>query len=858
MSGVPISRSSTGQESPDEEENRKAHGRRALHEHRPGREAGLIPNAAARSATTSPFQIAIVAADPEDRSRVKAELQGEPDRRHTFTEAGTGAEGLRLCAALPAPGCVVLTDNLPDMTAIELLDILRQGNAFPAIPVVVLTGEADREANRALLRAGAQDWVPRDGATAEILIRTVENAVERHARMSDERDLSETALRESEERYRKLFDAMDEGFCVIEMIFDANGQPIDYRFHETNLAFEKYSGLKDASGRRMREMVPDHDDHWFEIYGRVAVTGEPVRFAEEARALGRWFDVYASRVGGAGSRNVAVLFNDITGRRRTEEALRESEASFRQLADAMPQMVWVTRPDGYHEYYNRRWYEFTGVPEGSTDGDGWNGMFHPDDQERAWARWRHCLATGEPYEIEYRLRHRSGDYRWTLGRALPIRNSQGEIERWFGTCTDIEQIKRIESEREQLLAAERTARAEVERVGRIKDEFLATLSHELRTPLNAIVGWAQLLQRSGDGVDPKLVRDGIDAIARNAQAQAQLIADLLDMNRIVTGKLKMEIGPVDPNQVAAAAADTVRPIAQAKGVRLEVRLTPDLPRIQGDAHRLQQVLWNLLANAVKFTPGGGLITVSTAAVEGTVRLVAEDTGQGLEPAFVPYLFDRFSQADASAARKHGGLGLGLSIVKQLVELHGGTVSAESDGPGLGSRFMVSLPIPGPRAARAGDSPRPLERSRPAPAERRAAENAGAMTDVDLSGVSVLLVDDQKDALEALRRLLVESGAAVSTATSAQEALELLRERRPHVLLSDIGMPGMDGYQLIREVRERLGITGAELPAAAFTAFARVEDRDRALAAGYQAHLSKPIRPQSLLAMVASLTAREPA
>ncbi|HEX2644758.1 MAG TPA: response regulator, partial [Thermoanaerobaculia bacterium] len=791
-----------------------------MHEHRPGWEAGLIPSSAARSATTPPLHIAIVASDPEDRTRVKAELQGDSSRRHSFAEAGTGAEGLRLCEAVPAPDCVVLDDNLPDMTAVELLDALRDGDAFPAVPVVVLTREGDRTANRALLRAGAQDWFCRDGVTAESLSRTVEDAVERHTIVADERKRSGAALRVSEERYHKLFDAIDEGFCVIEMIFDAEGRPIDYLFHETNRAFEKYSGLQDASGRRMREMVPNHDDHWFEIYGRVAVTGEPIRFMEEAKALGRWFDVYASRVGGAGSHNVAVLFNDITGRRRTEQALRESEASFRQLADAMPQMVWVTRPDGYHEYYNRRWYEFTGVPDGSTDGEGWNGMFHPDDQERAWARWRQCLATGEPYEIEYRLRHRSGDYRWTLGRALPIRNRQGDIERWFGTCTDIEQIKRIESEREQLLGAERTARAEVERAGRIKDEFLATLSHELRTPLNAIVGWAQLLQRSDNGVDSKLVRDGIDVIARNAHAQAQLIADLLDMNRIVTGKLKMEIGPMDPNQVVAAAADTVRPIAQAKGVRLEVCLAPELPQIQGDMHRLQQVLWNLLSNAVKFTPTGGLVTASTVAIEGTVRLMVEDTGQGLDPAFVPYLFDRFSQADASAARKHGGLGLGLSIVKQLVELHGGTVSAESDGPGLGSRFMVSLPIPGPRAARAGDSPRPPALS--APSEGSAAENAGRMADVDLSGVSVLLVDDQKDALEAVRRLLIESGAAVSTATSAQEALELLREQRPHVLLSDIGMPGMDGYQLIREVRERLGLTGAELPAAAFTAFARLE------------------------------------
>jgi PAS domain S-box-containing protein len=537
-------------------------------------------------------------------------------------------------------------------------------------------------------------------------------------------------------------------------------------------------------------------------------------------------------------------------RRRADGALRESEGRFRQLADAMPQMVWVTRPDGYHEYYNRRWYEFTGVPEGSTDGEGWNAMFHPDDRERAWAAWRHSLATGEPYEIEYRLRHRGGEYRWTLGRALPIRNDRGEVERWFGTCTDIDALKRLMTEREHLLDSERNARAEAERAGRVKDEFLATLSHELRTPLNAIVGWSQILRNGAPSAED--LNEGLATIQRNAHAQTQIIEDLLDMSRIISGKIRLDVQRIDAAAVVRAAVDTMRPAADAKGVRLQAVIDPKVGPLAGDPGRLHQVFWNLISNAIKFTPRGGRVQVLLERVNSHVEVSVIDTGEGIRPEFLPSVFDRFRQADASTTRRHGGLGLGLSIVKQLVELHGGTVRASSAGPGHGSTFVVALPL---TAVHRDADARPDD-----DAERRH-PGAGLPTDLyhdacaQLGGVKVLVVDDEADARAVVKRLLEDCAATVTAVATADEAVRAVEAERPDVLVSDIGMPGEDGYSLIRRVRALGPERGGGVPAVALTAYARAEDRVRAVRAGFQTHVVKPVEPAELITMVASLAGR---
>jgi CheY-like chemotaxis protein len=380
----------------------------------------------------------------------------------------------------------------------------------------------------------------------------------------------------------------------------------------------------------------------------------------------------------------------------------------------------------------------------------------------------------------------------------------------------------------------------------MKDEFLATLSHELRTPLNAILGYAQLL-RTGVMGQAELA-DGLEVIERNARAQTQIIEDLLDMSRIISGKVRLDVQPVNLVDVIEAAVRTVAPAADARGIRMQKILDPLAGPVSGDPNRLQQVFWNLLSNAIKFTPKGGRVQVVLQRVNSHVEVTVSDSGVGIKPEFLPYVFDRFRQADATAARRYGGLGLGLAIVKSLVELHGGSVHAASPGEGRGATFVVHLPLsllthdhdsdhPGAKAVRRPGSP---------------AEQFHA----NLADVSILVVDDERDARELVRRLLVECDARVLTAASADEALPLLSaDHRPDVLISDIGMPGVDGYEFIRRVRALGPDRGGAVPAVALTAFARSEDRTRAILAGYQMHVAKPVEPAELVAVVASLAGR---
>ena len=403
-----------------------------------------------------------------------------------------------------------------------------------------------------------------------------------------------------------------------------------------------------------------------------------------------------------------------------------------------------------------------------------------------------------------------------------------------------EAARRSADERARLLEAERQARAEVERVSLMKDEFLATLSHELRTPLSAVLGWSEVLIGRMQG-DPATVK-ALETIARNARAQAQLIDDLLDMNRIVSGKIRLDVQRFELAPVVEAALESVRPSADAKSISIRKTLDPDAGPLFGDPNRIQQVVWNLLSNAVKFTPRSGNIDVLVRKVESHVEIDVHDSGMGISAEFLPHLFERFRQADSSTTRKHGGLGLGLSIVKQLVELHGGSVSAASEGNGQGATFRVNLPLRPIRdpAATSGNTSRGFARVE--------------VPTISLAGVEVLVVDDEADARELVRMVLGEAGAVVHAAGSADEAVALIRLHRPDVLVSDIGMPDRDGYQLIREVRAMPPREGGRTPAIALTAFARSEDRTRAMLAGYQVHVSKPIEPQELIATIKSLAA----
>jgi signal transduction histidine kinase/ActR/RegA family two-component response regulator len=396
--------------------------------------------------------------------------------------------------------------------------------------------------------------------------------------------------------------------------------------------------------------------------------------------------------------------------------------------------------------------------------------------------------------------------------------------------------RRLEATLEERTALYR----EAEQANRVKDEFLATLSHELRTPMNAIVGWTSLL--AAGNLDPETTARAIASIDRNAKAQVRLIEDILDVSRIVSGKLRLKIQPVDLPAIVEAAVDALRHAAEAKGVRLQVMLDQEAAPINGDADRLQQVCWNLLSNAIKFTPRGGRVYVELSRPNSHVELLVRDSGQGIKPEFLPHVFERFRQADSSSTRAHGGLGLGLAIVRHLVELHGGTVEARSDGEGHGASFVVQLPMGPVRAA--------------APARTGAAARlAGAPVPDELTGVRVLVVEDDAESRELLESMLTRLGAEVEVAASAAEGMAALERRPPHVLLSDIEMPGEDGYSLIRRIRALPSAERARLPAAALTAYARTEDRIAALAAGFQFHLSKPVAASELAAVVASLARR---
>jgi PAS domain S-box-containing protein len=423
----------------------------------------------------------------------------------------------------------------------------------------------------------------------------------------------------------------------------------------------------------------------------------------------------------------------------------------------------------------------------------------------------------------------------------PIVNRDGTIVGASKIARDITLMKQVTREREELLESERAARQEAERVGRVKDEFLATLSHELRSPLSAILGWAQLLRARE--VAPEDLGVGLETIERNARAQSRLIEELLDMSRIVSGMLRLDVQTVDLPAVISDAVESVRPASEAKEIRIHVVQNPNAAPITGDPTRVQQIIWNLLTNAIKFTPRGGHIQVVVRRTDSYVEITIHDTGQGISPAVLPRLFTRFSQGDSSTTRRHGGLGLGLALVRHLTELHGGTVRASSPGQGQGATFVVELPI---TVAKQDARERPTARG-------ASSAPPTAPWQLDLSGIKVLVVDDDPDALALMKRVLESNKAVVVTADTAEAALELLQADKPSILLSDIGMPGQDGYQLIRKVRQLPASQGGDTPAVALTAFAQTEDRRRALLAGFQMHLPKPVEAPELVAVVSSMS-----
>ena len=977
---------------------------------------------------------------------------------------------------------------------------------------------------------------PRDWRSDEIELMH-ELATRVYARI--ERARSEESVRHSEEKYRTLFDSMDEGYCIIEVIFDEDGRPVDYLFVEVNSAFERQSGMQDVTGKRMLEFVSGIESHWLENYGRVAKTGEPIRFANEYKGLNRWFDVYAFRPVQAPENHVAVLFTDITSRVRVEETLRESsefnqdvldsiaahiavlndsgeitavneawrqfgldnggewsmkgvgvgcnylhvcrdatgdnaeeaaaiyngirmvleretdyfsmeypchspiakrwflltvspltrtgggavvshqnvterrlaeqkiresEARFRTMADNAPVMIWVTDPSGYCTFLSQSWYEFTGQTPETGLGFGWLNAIHPDERLEVERRFTEANSRCVPFSYECRFASAAGEYHWAIDSAQPRFDASGNYLGYIGSVVDIHERKLAEQaivkaerraaeeyqlllgrivplaatlgrardlttiyravrdfllvsmpctgffvsffepetsmrhaayvwgqneeidiselppmelkpegggansravfekravitnnyweemkkkphvvlrrdgrdphsslivpmmlkdtvmgtievqsyendaygrehavalemaanlaavaiENVRLIETEGAMREAAEAANRAKDEFLSVLSHELRTPLNAMLGWVRMLK--ADVLDAENSARALEVIERNTRLQSSLIEDLLDVSRIISGKMRIETEIVDLVAVVETVSETIRPLAEAKGVLYRLERGDEAVFLNADTVRLQQVVSNLLQNAIKFTPTGGQVTVSLERYDANAILRVQDTGVGIDAELLPFIFERFRQADASARRNFTGLGLGLTIVRNIVELHDGHIDVYSDGKDKGSTFVVTLPL----SADFYGADRALE-AEPEPKG-------------SLEGKAILIVDDDAENLTPIRIFLENEKAVVTPAMTATDALRYLAEQEFHVMITDIGMPEMDGYELIAEVRKQNG-RNAGLKTIALTAYASVDDRERALRSGFHAHLAKPVNFDELLAAI---------
>ncbi|MGK5039780.1 ATP-binding protein [Janthinobacterium sp. GB1R12] len=794
----------------------------------------------------------------------------------------------------------------------------------------------------------------------------------------------------SDERLANLLEGITDGFCLLDR--DWTIRYLNTR--GADMLAPQHAPGASLAGKNLWQACPDLPGTELETQYRRAMAQQlSCSFELPHPPLGRWLEVRIF----PSSDGLTTYIQDISQRKAAEDSLRQSEEDLRALANSIPQLAWIASFDGTIAWYNQRWHDYTGTSAEQMAGNGWSIAYDAQHLPSILHAWKAALRDGTPFEMEFPIRGADGQYRWFLTRANPVRDRGGQLLRWFGTSTDVDQVKRAQEalrdetrvlellnntgaalagtldlpallqetvdaatrisgarfgafyyddageaypaaravnnislrqadaiatelrqgaamrrndlltapdasadgapplrsclslpvssrsglllgrlllghpqagmfsarserivsaiaaqaavaldntrlyaaatraaeERKVLLDSEREARAEAERTNQLKDDFLATLSHELRTPLSAILGWAQVLRRgTRDQAD---LHRGLQSIERNARAQAQLIEDLLDMSRITSDKVLLDLQTIVPASIIASAIETLRPAADAKHIAIHCDIASDAGRITGDPSRIQQVIWNLLSNALKFTPQGGRVEIGVRREATRLAITVSDNGVGIKKDFLPHVFDRFRQADASTTRRHGGLGLGLAIVKHLVEQHGGTVTVSSAGDMQGASFTVRLPLG----------------TRTAPA--RLADGASSASP-DLRGVTVLLVDDEADARELTARILRDNHAEVHGAGSVAQALQLLDQVRPHVLVSDIGMPDADGFDLLAHIRAHASPDAARLPALALTAFAQLQDRQRALASGFQAWISKPLDPAELVAAVAQLAA----
>jgi PAS domain S-box-containing protein len=736
-----------------------------------------------------------------------------------LVRASSGEEALR--HLLDRDFAAVLLDvRMRGLDGFQTAKLIRSRPRSRHTPIIFLTAY---EENRAFIEAayalGAVDYLVKP--IVPIVLRAkVAVFIDLFRKTEQVRQQASAALRQSEERFAHFMQHLP-GLAWIK---DGQGRYL-YANDAAVKAFQ--TPRAELYGKTDPEVFPPQTAVQFQANDRAALAGEAgVRVIETLRHEdGTLHHSLVSKFPIPGPEGEPLLVGgmaiDITDRLRAEEELRRSEELFRTLADSIPQLAWMARPDGHIFWYNRRWYDYTGTTPEQMAGWGWQSVHDPAELPRVLASWRAALAAGEAWEDTFPLRRHDGQMRWHLSRALPVRDEQGQVVRWLGTNTDI-------SERRQMEEALRQA-------DRRKDEFLAMLAHELRNPLAPIRTALHLLgQPDAAGADARQARE---MVARQVQNLVRLVDDLLDVSRITRGKIQLRVEPLELAAVVGRAVEATRPLIDANRHHLTVALPAEPLWVEGDPTRLEQVFTNLLNNAAKYTERGGSIWVTGERQGGAALVRVRDTGFGIPAAVLPHVFELFTQSDRTLDRSQGGLGIGLTLVKTLVELHGGTVEADSGGPGQGSEFVVRLPLG-------------REAGAPAPVTGQAA-GAGSAPG---SPLRVLVVDDNRDAAESLAVLLRLWGHEVRTAHDGQSGLKAACSYRPQFVFLDIGLPGLDGYAVARRLREEFA---AGMRLVAMTGYGQEEDRRRSHAAGFDRHLVKPVELESLREVLAEPTVVPP-
>ncbi|MBD1831238.1 response regulator [Cyanobacteria bacterium FACHB-472] len=743
-------------------------------------------------------------------------------------EAATGEAGLQMVAQ--QPDLIILDVKLPDIDGFEVCRRIKENPHTSFIPVLHLSASFVKSQDKAQgLEGGADAYLAQPVEPIE-LIATVKALLRI-------REAEESALGLAKE-WQTTFDAISDGVCLL----DAEGKVVRCNSAMSQLLEKPFSDIEGSFHQELLQKILASSQEC--PFSSIQKTQR--RESRELKNGTRWFAITADPIFDQSKAFTGAVYivADISDRKFAEEAQRISEERFHLLLENVKDYaIFFLDTEARIVRWSAGAERILGYQEAEILGQHSSIIFTLEDLESGEDKKElHTAETQGRAEDERWHVRQDGSRFWASGFVSPLKDETG-LRGFVKIMRDFTERKQAEDERAQLLASEQEARAAAEAANRMKDEFLATLSHELRSPLNAMLGWLRLLNTRK--FDEATTARAMETIERSARAQAQLVEDLLDVSRIIQGKLRLSVRPVELSTVIEAALDTVRPAAEAKAISLQSILDPAAGPVAGDSDRLQQVIWNLVSNAIKFTPKEGSVQVSLKRINSHVEITISDSGEGINPDFVPYVFERFRQADSSITRQYSGLGLGLAIVRNLVELHGGTVRAHSEGAGKGATFIVKLPVMPVRVETSN-----AERVQPA-----AVESGVSFEPPSLDGLKVLVVDDNADTRLFLTTVLEECKAQVKAAASVSEAMELIKQSKPDVLVSDIGMPEEDGYTLIGKVRALSPEQGGLIPAAALTAYARAEDRTRSLMSGFQIHLPKPVEPAELAAVVANLAGR---